>query len=99
MKNSFRFSSTVPITCNAEVLNENLCHILAEESRQSGAQVDAIDAQIQQGKGLRVKKEPQAATVWVDGLWFLDCHTAARGAMEYGQRQPYSSSKAPVYSW
>ena len=34
--------------CNAEALNENLCHVGVEESRQGGAQVDILDAQVQQ---------------------------------------------------
>ena len=36
--------------CNAEVLNENLCHIGAEEGGQSGTQVDILHAQVQQGQ-------------------------------------------------
>ena len=36
--------------CNAEVLNENLCHIGAEESGQGGAKMDILNTQIQQDR-------------------------------------------------
>ena len=36
--------------CNAKVLNENLCHIGAEERRQSGTEVDILDTQVQQSQ-------------------------------------------------